>query len=124
MIKLFKSPSGFGRDSGNSPGDEVYFSPLVPGFEEFSFLLLAQGWAFRKASSGGASVCAQREVNKGLNFKAKRVDKYYPDLRLLFILFLPKQNTFTHAFSRLGINCFYLFYYFFLPLCVRSALLR
>lgn len=36
----------------------------------------------------------------------KHVNKYYPDLRLLFTLFLPKQNKFIRAFLRLGINSF------------------
>lgn len=36
----------------------------------------------------------------------KRVNKYYPDSRLLFTLFLPKQNKFIHAFLRPGINSF------------------
>lgn len=36
----------------------------------------------------------------------KRVNKYYPDSRLLFTLFLRKQNKFIHAFLRPGINSF------------------
>lgn len=110
VIKLFKSPFGFWRASGNSPGDEVYFSPLVPGFERFPFFSLLK--AFRKASSRGDLVCAHTTWSQqGLNFKVKRVDKYYPDSRRLFILFLPKQNTFTHAFSKLGIVFIYFFYH-------------
>lgn len=42
----------------------------------------------------------------------KHVNKYYLDLRLLFILFLLKQNKFIHAFSRPGINRSLSFFFF------------
>lgn len=48
VIKLFKSPFGFWRASGNSPGDEVYFSPLVPGFEQFPFFSLLKAGLLEK----------------------------------------------------------------------------
>lgn len=57
-IKLFKSPFGFGRDRGNSPGDEVYFSPLVPGFEEFLFFPLLKAGLSEKPLLEETLVCA------------------------------------------------------------------
>lgn len=69
-MKLLKSPSGFGRDSGNSPGDEVYFSPLVPGFEEFPFFsLLKAGLSEKPLLEESQCVHTPREVNKGSTSK-------------------------------------------------------
>lgn len=58
VIKLFKSPFEFWRDSGNSPGDEVYFSPLVPGFEEFPFFSLLKAGLSEKPLLEETLVCA------------------------------------------------------------------
>lgn len=69
-MELFESPSGFGRASGDSPGDEVYCSPLVPGFEELPFFsLLKAGLSEKPLLEESECVHTPCEVNKGSTSK-------------------------------------------------------